>query len=714
MSRIKQIGNPYGKLSWYRNSYGIPVIEAENEAAMYYGQGWMHMHDRQLQSCMLKVLLSGHAAEHFGESLVDVDRYMLRFPFLRNPEEEVAKIPAEDRKLIDAYIDGVNHGLRKKRWEWRLTGYVPENWKIDDVIRNVNGFGFVGLADSQGAVEKFIIEMIRGGIDEKRIKELFPNLTEPLFVSIIKQIKNITPNVPLHIKWMNSLPTFLASNNWAVSGKLTGSGKAILAGDPHLQIDRLPAIWYEMEMKTCGRIFKGFTVPGIMGCIVGRNNSVSWSPTYSFLDSLDYRIENIKGNEYQRESGWKPVEIRNETIKVKNKEPVNETYYETDQGLVEGKIDGDGYYLVQNYSVAFDCGSKEMSAIINLFRMNTVAEGMEIFKKIDSASFNWVLADNDGHIGMQMSGRMVKRPEGVSGLAPLPAWEDRYLLTGFVSPDELTNIYDPDYGVIVTANNDMNNITAVPVTSISMASYRADRISRLINDLKPLDKEKMQRIQNDIYSIEAEEFMKVIEPYLPDNEKGNILRNWDRCYDSESTGAILFESVYRELIIDVFGRSGMGVDVIDYILNNTNLMVLLFGYFDDILLEQSGYWFDGKTREKSIKNAVEKGLEKPVCKFKMKRKMVMKHILFGGLLPGFLGFDYGPVFFPGSRATVLQGQFFNYAGRQNSFCPSMRLIADMGEDTVLTGLMGGVTDRRFSKWYRNEVEDFINGKYKEY
>ena len=72
MSRIRLIENPYGKLTWKRNSYGIPVIEAENEAAMYFGQGWMHMHDRQLQTCMLKVLLSGHAAVHFGESLVDV------------------------------------------------------------------------------------------------------------------------------------------------------------------------------------------------------------------------------------------------------------------------------------------------------------------------------------------------------------------------------------------------------------------------------------------------------------------------------------------------------------------------------------------------------------------------------------------------------------------------------------------------------------------
>lgn len=36
------------------------------------------------------------------------------------------------------------------------------------------------------------------------------------------------------------------SNNWAVAGEKTSSGKPILCNDPHLQLD-LPSIWYEVH-----------------------------------------------------------------------------------------------------------------------------------------------------------------------------------------------------------------------------------------------------------------------------------------------------------------------------------------------------------------------------------------------------------------------------------------------------------------------------------
>ena len=37
------------------------------------------------------------------------------------------------------------------------------------------------------------------------------------------------------------------SNNWAVSGSRTKSGKPILANDPHLELT-LPSVWFEMQL----------------------------------------------------------------------------------------------------------------------------------------------------------------------------------------------------------------------------------------------------------------------------------------------------------------------------------------------------------------------------------------------------------------------------------------------------------------------------------
>ena len=48
-------------------------------------------------------------------------------------------------------------------------------------------------------------------------------------------------------------------------------------------------------------------------------------------------------------------------------------------------------------------------------------------------------------------------------------------------------------------------------------------------------------------TLEAELFMKILKPLLPDTEQGNILKNWDFQYDTSSKGAYLFEVFYKSL-----------------------------------------------------------------------------------------------------------------------------------------------------------------------
>jgi penicillin amidase len=94
------------------------------------------------------------------------------------------------------------------------------------------------------------------------------------------------------------------------------------------------------------------------------------------------------------------------------------------------------------------------------------------------------------------------------------------------------------------------------------------------------------------------------------------------------------------------------------------------------------------------------------------RKIMMRNVLFGGKLPTWLGFDHGPVALEGNRATVVQGQIFTAYGRSTSFGVSWRFITDMATDEVRTILPGGPSGRRFSKWYRSEVDRWLAGEYK--
>ncbi len=92
--------------------------------------------------------------------------------------------------------------------------------------------------------------------------------------------------------------------------------------------------------------------------------------------------------------------------------------------------------------------------------------------------------------------------------------------------------------------------------------------------------------------------------------------------------------------------------------------------------------------------------------------VTMKHLFFDGKLPKFMGFDHGPIQLEGSRATIVQAALFDSHGRESTFCPSWRFICDTTEDWAYTCLSGGVSDRRFRKYYRSDISKWLNFEYK--
>ena len=95
-----------------------------------------------------------------------------------------------------------------------------------------------------------------------------------------------------------------------------------------------------------------------------------------------------------------------------------------------------------------------------------------------------------------------------------------------------------------------------------------------------------------------------------------------------------------------------------------------------------------------------------------KNQITLTNIFFGGRLPRRFGFDRGPIPLRGGRATPHQGQIYESGGRTTSLAPSLRLIADLREETLATALPGGPRDRRFSRWYDSGLTDWIAGRYK--
>ena len=700
-------------INHFRDKNGIPHIEADNILDLYWGFGYYHAIDRGMQILLMRILGQGRLSELLdpSDNSLKIDKFFRRVNWSANVNEQIKKIPEKEKNISQAYCDGINYVFKKKiPWEYKLFNYKPDLWKIEDIILIARMSGYLTLSQSQEEMERFFIELVKKGVSEDKLKELFPEILEGLDIELIKKVEIADPIVSPEILWNIAIPRAMASNNWVISGKNTKSKKPILSSDPHLEVNRLPNVWSEISLKYKKRYMIGATMPGIPGVLIGRNNDLSWGATYTFMDSVDFWIEECENGRFKKEKKWNDFIIREEIIKRKKKESVKVIFYENSHGVLEGDPYKKGYYLSTKWSGS-ECGAQSLSQIINIFNTVSVKDGMDVFAKMEP-SFNWVFADTKGNIGYQMSGLMPKRRKHIRGFIPLDGRDKKNDWDGFENCMDLPRSYNPEDGYFITANNDLNKYGKVKPITLPMGSYRAERIEELLKNKRGIRRVDIYKMHFDVYSLQAERFMKIIKHLLPDTKNGKILKNWDFKYDLNSQGAFIFEEFYRQLIIEVFGKRGFGKDIIKFIDRETGLFIDFYANFDRILLSENSLWFESRSRDDLFKGVLDKILPGKVNRWGKSRNIIMKNILFDGRLPKVFGFDNKPFELKGSRATISQGQIYRAAGRDTTFAPSYRLVTDMSKDEINTNMAGGPSDRRFSKFYKSDMKNWLDGIYK--
>jgi penicillin amidase len=698
----------------WRDSHGVCHAQGKDKKDAFGLMGYAHGKDRGMQILLMRILGQGRASEILDASdeILEVDKFFRRMNWTGATSAEIEKFSPETKEVSDAYCKGVNRAFSEKiPWECKLLRYKPEPWRIEDIVLISRMIGYLTLAQSQGEMERLLIELVQAGIDEERLKELFPGILGGMDIDLVKKIKLQERIVSPVSLWNVAAPLMMASNNWAVSGWKTASGKPILSNDPHLEVNRLPNVWYEIVLKTEDRYVIGATMPGAPAIIIGRNSDLAWSATYTFMDGTDSWIEYCKKGKYFREPDrWIQFAEKEEIIKRKKKDPVKVVFLKNDHGVLEGNPEKEGYYLTTAWAPAFS-GARTFNSLIKMWDAKTVTEGMDLLGRIET-SWNFVLADKKGNIGFQMSGLMPKRREGVSGFVPLPGWEKQNDWKGFEKPEDLPRCFNPECGYFVTANQNLNEYGKVHPINVVMGPYRSDRIGKLLSENNEITCEYMYKLQSDVFSTQAESFMKILAPLLPDTPQAKILKEWNFEYSADSEGAYLFDRFYKELYLEVFGEHGFGTEVVEHLDMHTGIFNDFYLNFDRIMLSEASAWFGGRTKEELYLQAVEKALKSVPEKWGNVRKVILKNILFDGKLPRFTGFDRGPVTIIGSLATPHQGQIFECAARQTTFAPSLRMVIDLSSDDVYTNMLGGPSDRRFSKWYCSDLKNWISGRYK--
>jgi penicillin amidase len=701
-----------GVIQIRRDGNGTRHVTASTDRDLYKGLGFCHARDRGLQMLLTRTMAGGRATELLTdtEELFRIDCFFRRLALGADAEEEARRIDSRTRSLVDAYCAGVNEAFARRRpWELALLGYRHEPWTAADSVLCARAAGYVALAQTQGDIERLLVEMVQAGAPRGHLEALFPGLLGSLDEELVRRVTLGETIVPRSVRWSSWLPRAVASNNWVISGRKTASGHTILANDPHLEINRLPAVWYEIALHWGDDFCVGATLPGLPGLAIGRTRHVAWGATYTFQDAIDSWIEDCRDGSFRRDvegkREWHRFRVRRETIRRKRGAPHELVVYENDHGILDGDPTVPGLYLATRWAGARGTGARSLSAMAGMLHATDTDSGMELLGRIETA-WNWVCADRHGDIGYQMSGCMPRRRDGERGFVPLPGWDPANDWRGEVPAAELPRAKNPRKGYLVTANEDLNALGIAKPINAAMAPYRAERIGALLAARDDWTADAVHELQHDLYSTQAERFLAILTPLLPATPAGATLARWNRRYDLASVGATLFERFYRALVAGVFGAV-CGSEVVAFLIDETNTLTDFYANFDAVLLDAESVWYGGEGRDATWRRIAEETVIDPVQPWGEQRRVVVRHLLFGGRLPDWLGFDRGPIALPGGRGTVHQGQIYRSAGRETSFAPSYRFVTDFGEDVSHSCLAGGPSDRRFSRWYASGLDDWL-------
>jgi penicillin amidase len=707
-----------------RTPEGVIELWADDDVALAAGLGWAHARDRLVQMVLLRLVGQGRLAEclQSSDETLEIDVWARDMGFARDAAADAPLVGEEARRFAEAYASGVNHALstRRRPLELLLVGHRPEPWGLADVLLTIKIMTYVGLAQSQVDCEKLLVQAIRGGVPVDALRRLVsPHLDglEQGTVEQLRQLRFLAPLLPPAVRFATAGARASASNNWAVSSRRSATGSALLASDPHMEINRLPALWYEAVLHTRDDYRIGITMPGVPGLVMGRSSRIAFAFTYGFMDMVDFFVDEVRGGAVRRGDGWVPLAVRQEEVRRKGAAPVTVTVRENDLGVLEADPRqaelADGLYLTRAWSAQRGGAAPSLDAIVRVLPARSVGEAQAALRSI-TISCNWLVADRDGSIGYQQSGRLPVRAH--SGLHPVAAAEFANRWHGWVEPERLLSIVDPAEGFLATANNELNAPGGPPAVNLPMGSYRFERIRAVLSTLDRATVEDLERLQQDVHSLHAERFMAVLGPLLPDLPAADLLRDWDLSYGLDSRGATVFEQVYHAILARVFGDGLFGGDAWRTIVEETTILTDYYHLFDNAILGGDESWFGGERREAALREVLERTLAAidpaSVPRWGATRRVMLTDIFFGGKLPRWLGFDHGPIELAGNRATVVQGGIFTAHGRRTTFAPSWRMVTDLGRDEAHTALAGGPTGSRFSRHRLADLGRWLRGEYK--
>lgn len=466
-----------------RDSLGVPTIRGESRLDVARATGYVHGQERFFQMDLLRRAAAGELAALVGRTALDLDRANRLHRFRYRARLALAATPAVDQALIAAYAAGVNAGLAglsAPPFEYLLLRTTPEPWQPEDTPLVV----YAMYLDLQG--QQWPRESARGLLhdtlppalaafldpvgtewDAPLLGQAFQPSAPPgpeIFDPRRQPISDTAPtSAAIHPPPAFALPpavpadeseTVSGSNNWAVAGRLTAHGGALLANDMHLGL-RVPNIWYRATLvfpdsRSRERRIDGVMLPGTPAIVAGGNGRVAWGYTNSEGDWADLVIlePGVENGTYLTPDGPRPFIRLQEAIAVKDGSPERLEILETRWGPVVDRDHRDRPRAL--HWVAHDPRAVNLG-LLALERADTLEAALDAANRAGSPSQNVLLAGADGRIAWTLSGPIPRR-FGHDGRLP-SSWADGQRgWSGWLEPTGYPRIVDPPGGRLWTAN----------------------------------------------------------------------------------------------------------------------------------------------------------------------------------------------------------------------------------------------------------------------
>ena len=573
-----------------RDSWGIPHIYAQNTDDLFFAQGYVMAQDRLWQLEMWRRWREGRLAEIFGPAAVDYD-VRTRLMMHRGPmdESEWTSYHPDAERIFTAYADGINAYVERHRdrlpVEFRLTGVEPGVWTAETVVRRWTSLNFPSTRGDAvdeirlaldvarfgaeaanhraapdpwdelkvpdglnvAAIPETILDVMRAGDDDPLVPGRLPGL------EIVEPYRHLVSGLPTTARSIVDPFFEVGSNNWAVSGALSPTGKPILVNDPHRRLEN-PSLRYYVHLNAPGWNVIGAGEPPFVGVNVGHNEQMAWGFTFAGADMNDVFVEEMHPEDstlVRFEDEWEPIRIVREEIPVKDEAPrVVELKFSRHGPIFFEDLENRRSYAVR--SVSHEQGT---APYLGSFRFAQAESCEDFFDRAMSwkvPSHSLICAGVDGNIAFQASALTPDR-DGWNGRLPVPGTGD-YEWQGFRS--DLPREYNPERGWVGSANNNIHppGYGGRPVMYHSTRDVEFSRIARirqLLSSDRTYSIENHREFQLDAYSLRAEADIPVFDGWTSDDPDVEAAREmvatWDAVLSRDSMAAAIYY-LWRDVV----------------------------------------------------------------------------------------------------------------------------------------------------------------------